>query len=110
MPAQDLATDRGLRFATATGEKGDRLDRRFLHSSSCVLLQDDLTVTAPTSRLRTTPDWVVMHSNVDAPPCLVIGADGDGQRGVACAFDVQTGIWRLLSGIKLPAATLQPSF
>ena len=87
-------------------EKGDHLERKVLMSSGANLTADDLKVTSHESRLRTTGDWVVMEASCDGPPCLVVGADGDGRRGVACAYDVTHNIWRLLPGVKIPAATL----
>ena len=67
---------------------------------------DDLQLASGQSRLRTTADWVVTEACADAPPCLVLGADGDGMRGAACVFEPLQGTWRLLQGIRLPAATL----
>ena len=67
---------------------------------------EDVQVNSGNSRLRTTPDWIVVESNSEVPPCLVVGADGDGRRGVACAYDPKQQMWRLLPGVRLPAATL----
>lgn len=88
-------------------EKGDRFERNLLSNHQAAeLTAEDLTVSSGNSRLRTMGDWVVVEANSDLPPCLVVGADGDGHRGVACAFDPRTGVWRLLHGVRLPAATL----
>ena len=78
-------------FFVVEVEKGDVLERRMCATSACMLTPEDLAVTKPACRLRTTADWVVVEASSEAPPCLVIGADGDGRRGVACAFDVGSG-------------------
>lgn len=88
-------------------EKGDRFERNLLSNyQAAELREEDLTVSSGNSRLRTVSDWIVVEANTELPPCLVIGADGDGHRGVTCAFDPKTGGWRMLPGVRLPAATL----
>ncbi len=88
-------------------ERGEPLQRHFLadHQNASISALD-LQVHAGQSRLRTTSDWVVVEASADTPPCLVLGADGDGRRGVGCVFEPQMNTWRLLGGVRLPAATL----
>ena len=88
-------------------ERGEPLQRHILRDHQAAAVRaEDLQVGSGQSRLRTTGDWVVMEASCDAPPCLVLGADGDGHRGVACVFEPVQNSWRPLRGIKLPAATL----
>ena len=88
-------------------ERGEPIGRTFLtdHQAAAVRAED-ITVTNGSSRLRTTTDWVVCEASADAPPCLILGVDGEGRRGVCCAFEQATGAWRPLMGVLLPAATL----
>jgi hypothetical protein len=87
-------------------EKGDPLQRHFVADQHAALSAADLQVLGAQSRLRTTSDWIVFEASSDTPPCLVLGADGDGQRGAVCVFEPLVNSWRLIRGMRLPAATL----
>ena len=88
-------------------EKGDPLQRHFIADQHAATLSAaDLQVLGTQSRLRTTSDWIVFEASTDTPPCLVLGADGDGQRGAVCVFEPLVNSWRRIGGMRLPAATL----
>lgn len=98
---------RSPRELTASSADVAPAQRHFLtdHQAASVTALD-LAVVGAQSRLRTTADWAVLEASSEAPPCLVLGADGDGRRGVGCVFEPMANTWRLLPGVRVPAATL----
>lgn len=66
----------------------------------------DFDVESSLAKLRRVDDWVVVEASSDSPPVLMIGADGDGRRGLAFTWDCVGQFWQLRGETKLPRGTL----
>ena len=49
------------------------------------------------AKLRRVDDWVAVEASSDSPPVLMIGADGDGRRGLAFTWDCVNHFWQVRS-------------